>query len=156
MAVCKSVAGTVVYLLVLHVPVVVCSVGISKALTLGGIYMCMRAAISFYVAGLFACCAPAAAVADVACLACPPAMGGFDASRSAGIPGGDPQASLRADSTQEGPAQWWCRGFFYRITVIMGQEAIMRLTDARGYVVGTSQVSTCSFGDAQGLDPSST
>ena len=93
-------------------------------------------------------------VAEVACLACLlPWKAALAAGCLAGITGAAPQASLRANSSAESSAQW-CRGFFYRITVIMGQEAIMRLTDARGYVVGTSQVSNCSF--VGGVGPIST
>lgn len=74
---------------------------------------------------------------------------------SAGIPGSSPRAAQRAEGIPESSAPW-CRGFFYRITVIMGQEAIMRLTDARGYVVGTSQVSMLQLRRCFRAGPAST
>ena len=118
---------------VLHVPAVMCGAGISKAQVLGCFYTCMGAAISFHGAAL--CCM--LGTGSCCCiLGMPPAMEGGPLNA-----GCSPQPPLRAYSTA-GSSASRCRGFFYRITVIMGQEAIMRLTDARGYVVGTSQVST--------------
>ena len=136
------------YLVVANVPALMCSIGISKESSYAGLLLNLHERYPELLWDK----APLHAVhwklllQRLPALACPllwkAALDECLASSSS--PGGGSRAYLRADSTPESPAQW-CRGFFYRITVIMGQEAIMRLTDARGYVVGTSQVSICGF-----------